>query len=169
MTDGGGRDRSDRLPSPFDPAKQTVDETRPLLLLALVAAACSLPAPERGRTAPPTLRRRPGRHVPAADGTKLVGHVFGTGPKAVVLGHQSQGTLCEWLSYARRLARLGYTAFAIDFRSHGLSQVRTGAAANRLALDLAAAVKLMRAQGHRKVFLVGASMGGIAALTAGRP
>ena len=103
----------------------------------------------------------------ASDGTKLIGHVFGSGPKAVVLGHQSQGDLCEWLSYARRLARLGYTAFAIDFRSHGLSQVRTGAAANRLALDVDAAVKLMRAQGHRKVFLVGASMGGIAVLTAG--
>src|SRR5215211_1337592 len=64
----------------------------------------------------------------AADGTKLVGHMFGSGPKAVVLGHQSQGDLCEWLPYARRLARLGYTAFAIDFRGHGLSAVRPAAA-----------------------------------------
>src|SRR5918994_6400502 len=96
----------------------------------------------------------------AADGTKLIGHVFGSGRKAVILGHQSQGSLCEWVTYARRLARLGYTALAIDFRSHGLSQYRTGAAANRLPLDLAAAVKLLRARGHRKVVLVGASMGG---------
>ena len=141
---------------------------RGLALLALVAA-CVLAAgagarPERAAY---TCVAGPDVRFQAGDGTKLVGHVFGTGPKAIVLGHQSQGTLCEWLSYARRLARLGYTAFAIDFRSHGLSQLRTGAAANRLALDLAAAVKLMRAQGHRKVFLVGASMGGIAVLTAG--
>lgn len=103
----------------------------------------------------------------AADGTRLVGHFFGTGRTAVVLGHQSQGSHCEWVFYARRLARLGYTVLAFDFRGHGLSQFRTGAAANRLAADLAAAVKLVRARGKRKVLLVGASMGGIASLVAG--
>ena len=111
----------------------------------------------------------PGQDVSflAADGTKLVGHFFGNGPTAVILGHQSNGSLCDWLSYARRLARLGYTAFAIDFRGHGLSQTRAGAAGNRLARDLDAAVKLVRARGSGKVFLVGASMGGIASLVAG--
>ena len=103
----------------------------------------------------------------AADGTNLIGHLFGTGRKAVILGHQSQSNLCDWVTYARRLARLGYTAFAIDFRGHGLSQHREGAAGNRLALDLAAAVKVMRQRGKTKVFLVGASMGGIATLVAG--
>ena len=103
----------------------------------------------------------------AADGTKLVGHLFGTGRTAVILGHQSNGSLCEWLAYARRLARLGYTAFAIDFRGHGLSQQRAGAAGNRLASDLDAAVKVVRNRGKQKVFLVGASMGGIASLVAG--
>ena len=103
----------------------------------------------------------------AADGTKLVGHLFGTGRTAVILGHQSNGSLCEWLAYARRLARLGYTAFAIDFRGHGLSQHRAGAAGNRLASDLDAAVKVVRKRGKQKVFLVGASMGGIASLVAG--
>jgi pimeloyl-ACP methyl ester carboxylesterase len=102
----------------------------------------------------------------AADGTKLVGYVFGTGRKAVILGHQSQGNLCDWLAYARRLASLGYTAFAIDFRGHGLSQTRPGAAGDRLAADLAAAVKVVRKRGKQKVFLVGASMGGIASLVA---
>src|SRR4029079_6086180 len=68
--------------------------------------------------------------------------------------------------YARRLARLGYTAFAIDFRGHGLSQARAGTAGNRLASDLDGAAKLMRKRGKQKVFLVGASMGGIASLVA---
>jgi pimeloyl-ACP methyl ester carboxylesterase len=103
----------------------------------------------------------------AADGTKLVGHRFGKGTTAVILGHQSGGDLCEWLPYARRLASRGYFVFAIDFRGHGFSQFRTGKAENRLAADLAAATKEMRKLGKRKVFLVGASMGGIASLVAG--
>src|SRR5699024_9131292 len=88
--------------------------------------------------------------IRAADGTKLVGHRFGKGRTAVVLGHQSQGSLCDWAPYARRLAARGYFVFAIDFRSHGRSQVRTGAAGDRLASDLAAAVKDVRRLGKRK-------------------
>jgi pimeloyl-ACP methyl ester carboxylesterase len=103
----------------------------------------------------------------AADGTKLVGHRFGKGTTAVILAHQSEGSLCDWLPYARRLASQGYFAFPVDFRGYGFSEVRTGAAANRFAGDLAAATKALRKLGKRKVFLVGASMGGIASLVAG--
>jgi dienelactone hydrolase len=103
----------------------------------------------------------------AADGTKLVGHRFGKGTTAVILAHQSDGDLCEWLPYARRLAARGYFAFPVDFRGSGFSQRRSGAAANRIAADLVAAAKEMRRLGKRKVFLVGASMGGIASLVAG--
>ena len=103
----------------------------------------------------------------AADGTKLVGHRFGKGTTAVILAHQSEGDLCDWLPYARRLASRGYFVFPVDFRGYGLSQVRTGAAATRFAADLAAATKALRKLGKKKVFLVGASMGGIASLVAG--
>ena len=103
----------------------------------------------------------------AADGTKLVGHRFGKGTTAVILAHQSEGSLCDWLPYARRLASQGYFVFPVDFRGYGFSQVRTGAAANRFAADLAAATKALRKLGKRKVLLVGASMGGIASLVAG--
>ena len=103
----------------------------------------------------------------AADGTKLVGHRFGKGTTAVILGHQSGGDLCEWLPYARRLASRGFFVFAIDFRGHGSSQFRAGKAENRLAADIAAAAKQVRKLGKRKVYLVGASMGGIASLVAG--
>jgi alpha-beta hydrolase superfamily lysophospholipase len=141
---------------------------RTLLLLALVGAAALASAAEAGPDrAGSSCVNGPDVSFSAADGTKLVGHVFGTGRKAVILGHQSNGSLCEWLAYARRLARLGYTAFAIDFRGHGLSQHRSGAAGNKLAADLAAATALMRKRGKTKVFLVGASMGGIASLGAG--
>src|SRR5687768_14374802 len=115
---------------------------RLLLVLGLLACGLSSAAGAGGERAVHTCVSGPDLRFRAADGTSLVGHVFGSGRKAVILGHQSQGSLCEWLPYARRLARLGYTALAVDFRGHGLSQARTGAAANRLGLDLAAAVKL---------------------------
>lgn len=138
-----------------------------LLLLALVAAALASTAGAGGNRSGYSCVAGPDVSFRASDGTKLVGHSFGKGRKAVILGHQSNGDLCEWLAYARRLARLGYTVFALDFRGHGLSQYRPGPAGSRLALDLAAAAKLLREGGKRKVFLVGASMGGIASLVAG--
>lgn len=140
---------------------------RVVLPLALAALALS-PAAGAGseRTSHSCIRGGELRFN-AADGTKLVGHRFGKGTTAVILGHQSGGDLCEWLPYARRLASRGFFVFAIDFRGHGLSQVRAGRAENRLAADLAAATKEMRKLGKRKVFLVGASMGGIASLVAG--
>ena len=140
---------------------------RVLLALALLATVLAATASAGADRTAYSCAPGPDVSFRAADGTKLIGHVFGTGRKAVILGHQSQSNLCDWVTYARRLARLGYTAFAIDFRGHGLSQHRQGAAANRLALDLAAAVKVMRQRGKTKVFLVGASMGGIASLVAG--
>ena len=103
----------------------------------------------------------------AADGTKLVGHRFGKGTTAVILAHQSPGDLCDGLPYARRLASKGYFVFPVDFRGYGFSQVRTGPAATRFAADLAAATKALRKLGKKKVFLVGASMGGLASLVAG--
>jgi pimeloyl-ACP methyl ester carboxylesterase len=102
----------------------------------------------------------------AADGTKLVGHRFGTGSTAVILTHQSEGDLCDWLPYAKRLAARGYFVFPIDFRGYGFSDV-PAAGPYRYAQDIAAAVKAVRKLGKRKVFVVGASMGGIAAVVAG--
>jgi pimeloyl-ACP methyl ester carboxylesterase len=101
----------------------------------------------------------------AADGTRLVGARYGRGQVAVVLAHQSDGTLCEWDGYARRLAKLRYLAFPFDFRNYGESQRRrTGT--QRLAGDVTAAVKAVRRLGAKKVFVVGASMGGAAVVVA---
>ena len=138
-----------------------------LLLIAIVAAVAAATAGAAPERVTHDCVRGGELWFRAADGTKLVGHRFGKGKTAVILGHQSNGDLCEWLPYARRLARLGYFVFPIDFRGHGFSQTRSGRAANRLAADLAAAVKAVRALGKTKVFLVGASMGGIASLVAG--
>jgi alpha-beta hydrolase superfamily lysophospholipase len=103
----------------------------------------------------------------AADGTRLVGHRFGAGRTAVVLVHQRRGSLCQWVPYAKRLAGLGYTAFAIDLRGNGESQTRDWPANQRYGGDVAAAAKYLRSTGARKVFLVGASLGGSAAISGG--
>jgi alpha-beta hydrolase superfamily lysophospholipase len=106
-------------------------------------------------------------HFRASDGTRLIGHRFGRGTTVVVLAHQSRGSLCQWLRYARRLAANGYQAFAFDFRNHGLSQQVGYRRSGRLAGDVAAAAKYVRARGAKKVILVGASMGGTAVLVGG--
>jgi pimeloyl-ACP methyl ester carboxylesterase len=101
----------------------------------------------------------------AADGTRLVGHRFGSGRVAVVLAHESRGWLCEWVPYAKRLAARGYLAFAFDFRGYGESQAHPTSNV-RIDLDVAAAAKTVRGLGAKKVFLVGASIGGSAVLRA---
>lgn len=104
----------------------------------------------------------------AGDATRLVGHRFG-GKKpgartAVVLAHMSVGDLCQWAPYARTLARQGVFVMAFDFRGHGFSEGRENH--RRAAADLAAAVRAVRSLGARKVVVMGASLGGIAALVA---
>jgi len=102
----------------------------------------------------------------AADGTRLVGHLFGRGPKAIVLAHQSRGDLCQWLWFARREARRGYRALVFDLRNYGQSQHRQNSTRG-FGLDVAAAAKFVRSRGARKVFLVGASLGGSAVIAGG--
>jgi len=102
----------------------------------------------------------------AADGTRLVGHLFGRGPKAIVFAHQSPGDLCQWLWFAKREARRGYRAVVFDLRNYGQSQHRQ-TSTRGFGLDVAAAAKFVRSRGARKVFLVGASFGGSAVIVGG--
>jgi alpha-beta hydrolase superfamily lysophospholipase len=104
----------------------------------------------------------------AADGTKLVGHRFGgkrPGRRTtVVLAHMSEGDLCSWARYSRRLATQGFFVFPFDLRGHGFSEgVRNH---GRAAADLAAAVRAVRRLGARRIVVGGASLGGIAAVIA---
>jgi hypothetical protein len=63
----------------------------------------------------------------AADGTRLVGHRFG-GAKpgartAVVMAHMSVGDLCQWVPFARRLARQRAFASRSTFAATGSPKV----------------------------------------------
>lgn len=134
-----------------------------LLAAAALAAAGAGAAPQHGCIRGGELWFRGG------DGTELVGHRFGglrPGARtAVVLAHMSEGSLCDWLPHARRLAARGFFVFAFDFRGYGFSKGRRHF--GRTPADYAAAVKAVRGLGARRVVLVGASLGGIAAVVAG--
>jgi pimeloyl-ACP methyl ester carboxylesterase len=139
---------------------------RRLLLLALLLALAASTAGAAPQRAEHDCVKGGELFFNAADGTRLVGHRFGKGTTAVILTHQSEGDLCDWLPYAKRLAARGYFVFPIDFRGYGFSDVPV-AGPYRYAQDIAAATKTLRKLGKRKVFVVGASMGGIAAVVAG--
>ncbi|MCP2327182.1 pimeloyl-ACP methyl ester carboxylesterase [Hamadaea flava] len=91
---------------------------------------------------------------PSVGGELGAGYLNGTGDTAVVLLHQAGGGLCQWLGYADAYAAKGMRGFAVDIRNE--SRVD----------DTVAAVAYLRSTGVRKVFLVGASMGGTTALAA---
>ena len=139
-----------------------------LALSALAAGAALVLAPAGGTAPSHACVNANELWFRAADGTRLVGHRFGgVRPRArtaVVLAHMSVGDLCQWVPYARRLARQGVFVFPFDLRGHGFSEGRQNH--RRAAADLAAAVKAVRALGAREVVVMGASLGGIAALVA---
>jgi dienelactone hydrolase len=99
----------------------------------------------------------------AADRVRLAGHRFGRGTTAVVFAHERRGGACDWIQYARRLARRGYLTIVFDFRGYGASQRSTK---SRFPADVIAGAKLSRSLGAKKVVLVGASMGGTSVLVA---
>jgi dienelactone hydrolase len=102
----------------------------------------------------------------AADGTGLDGVIVGSDTVGVVLAHEYANDLCGAWPFANYLAKRGYRAFAIDMRCFGRSACPQGDAAGRVVDDLVAAVAELRHRGVTKVVLVGASMGGSAALIA---
>jgi pimeloyl-ACP methyl ester carboxylesterase len=101
-----------------------------------------------------------------ADGVQLYAVEAGHGPVAVVLAHGGRSDLCEEIPYAQTLVAAGLRVLAFDFRGNGRSGDST---ARPLALgsDLAAAVSRAHADGAGRVFLIGSSMGGAAAVQNG--
>jgi pimeloyl-ACP methyl ester carboxylesterase len=100
------------------------------------------------------LLRGPGRD-------RLAAISIGTGRVAVVLAHQSSGSLCQWWPYARTLAAR-FRVVAFDFDGAGASPPGDG----NYPGEVAAAAKWARRYGSRRIILMGASMGGTAVMVA---
>jgi esterase/lipase len=123
--------------------------------LCVIFAACTGPGP--GEPPPGEIVR-----FTAGDGVELVGDLHGDGDVGVILLHMFQSDRTAWSSFAALLADEGYTALTFDFRGYGDS------GGDRVVEDIwrdaLAAVRFMRGRGFERIILVGASMGGTAAL-----
>jgi dienelactone hydrolase len=91
-----------------------------------------------------------------AAGSSIAAVELGEGPLGVVLAHQSDASLCQWLPYAQVLAAKGYRVLAFDFAGYGSSTVPKQ---KTYVEDLRTAVTYLRGQGATKVVIIGASMG----------
>ena len=157
-----------------------------LISLAAATTACSEGPPSARANAeatatetassPSSVSSRGARYRPveftAADGVELVGRLWGTGDVGVILAHGfSHGQAQEgWLPVVPALVSRGYRVLTFNFRgfcdSEGCSDRRGDLGKNWR--DVMAAVDFMETRGAKKIFLIGASMGGLAVLRAAR-
>ncbi len=102
----------------------------------------------------------------ASDRVRLIGVVFGRGPRAVILAHQGNSDLCIWVPYARDLAARGYRVLAFDHRGDG-SSGRSGSRArkDRVDYDVLGAIRALRSRGATSIVLGGGSLGAAAVLS----
>jgi pimeloyl-ACP methyl ester carboxylesterase len=124
-------------------------------LLALVLPACA--------GGPAVTPRRTVRFT-TDDGVELTGDLRGNGSVGVVLAHMYPADRRTWAEFASLLADEGYRALNFDFRGFGDSQGTRHVP--EMWRDVLAAVAELRARGAQRVVVIGASMGGTAALVA---
>lgn len=88
------------------------------------------------------------------DGAELDAALVGEGEIGVVLGHQFRSDFCSWVPFAQQLAQRHIRALAVNFVSTSLDG------------DMVAGARELLRRGAKRIILVGASMGGTAALVA---
>lgn len=117
-----------------------------------------------------TAARRPGARTAftGAAGNRLAASALGEGARTVLLLHGGGQTRHAWRGTQRRLAEAGWRAIAVDQRGHGESDwIADGAYGfPDYAADAAAVARDIAREHGAKPVVVGASLGGIAALLA---
>ncbi len=138
-----------------------------LAILGLILAACGdgdeEPATTPAVTGSPTATAESQDvSFETADGVTIRGHRFGDGESLVILAHMRPSDQTSWFDFAAELAAAGYSALTFDFRGYGESE--GDQELSKIDLDLEAAIEEMSGAGYDNIYLVGASMGGTAAL-----
>ena len=88
------------------------------------------------------------------DAMEIDAALVGEGTLGVVLGHQFRSDFCSWVPFAQQLAQRHMRALAVNFVSTSLDS------------DMVAGARELLRRGAKRIILVGASMGGTAALVA---
>ncbi|MCY4624261.1 MAG: alpha/beta fold hydrolase [Chloroflexi bacterium] len=127
-----------------------------LLALAVVAlVACSEDAP--------TAQCADGDvEFASSDGLPLCGRHYGSGDVTVVLAHMRPSDQESWRPFAETLADEGYAVFTFNFRGYEPSS--GDKELGLIDLDLGGALDYLAIGGVERPVLVGASMGGTAAV-----
>jgi pimeloyl-ACP methyl ester carboxylesterase len=107
---------------------------------------------------------------PTSDGVQLSGRLFGPADAVVgvVLAHMLPADQTSWFPEAARLAAAGYRVLTFDLRGYcpggdgGCSEGQKDV--NAAPTDLTAALGFLSSDGPTRVALIGASVGGTAAL-----
>jgi len=94
--------------------------------------------------------------------TNLAGLIGGSGNVGVVLAHQAEADLCQWILGFNELIGKGYKVLAFDFHGHGSSE----SSEVGFDEDVVAAAATLRSDGATSIVLVGASMGGTFSIAA---
>jgi len=145
-------------------------KARSRIVFLLFLAAISLIVSGCGQRATPIGTKTTKLPLPAstqfikfktADDITLSGRLFGQGKTGIVLGHMYPADQNSFSKLARNLSEAGYQVLTFDFRGYGLSDGIKDIP--RIDKDMMAARRWL-AQRTNKVFLIGASMGGTAAL-----
>ena len=125
------------------------------LVVLLILAACS-----SGEAAVPL--DPDDVEFPATDGTVLRGRYYGSGDVTVVLAHMLPSDQESWTEFAGTLNAEGYAAFSFNFR--GFSPSQGDKDIDQIDKDLEGALEYLESQGVEKFVIIGASMGGTAAI-----
>jgi predicted alpha/beta-hydrolase family hydrolase len=143
----------DRDPTPPTDPPVTVPATpSPSVTLPPVGVDCRDLATE-GRTL----------HLTNAADLAIAAVEYGSGPRGVVLAHQSDASMCQWLRYAMVLAEQGYRVVAFDFAGFGASSPTES---KTYLEDIRTAVTYLRERGTPRVVVIGASMGATMSIVA---
>jgi pimeloyl-ACP methyl ester carboxylesterase len=96
------------------------------------------------------------------DNVEINGNVFGAGGKWVILSHMYPTDQTSWFDFAKFLKQEGFEVLTYDFRGYGHS--KGSKEFSKINFDLKAAVDFIRLYNPKKIFLIGASMGGTASI-----
>jgi dipeptidyl aminopeptidase/acylaminoacyl peptidase len=152
-----------------------------ILIICFALAACTQDSPQpvapvipattvkEATAVPPTAIATP---IPpptavsfeTADGVTLPGISYGSGETAVIFSHMGEHHQNTWAQLAQTMAEQGYLALTYDMRFWRENGTVDAALRDKAAEDLLAAIAYVRSRGAQNVVLVGASLGGLAAL-----